>query len=251
MVSPKPSVSVSIVSHAHGNMVSSLVQQLLGCPQVGQVLVTCNVPEELDLSVDPRVVRISNLHTKGFSANHNAAFALCTAPWFVVLNPDVVLKNNPFQILLDAADKNSAFLLSPQAVASNGKEEDCWRYFPTPWSLLRKMFGGPDGRYSLHAKYAPAFKVDWASGLCLFVHREAYVALEGFDERYFLYYEDVDFCARAWRAGLPVWACPAACLIHNAQRASRLNVQHLCWHLKSMLRYFLTQSWRLPRTAKR
>ena len=240
-------IFVSIVSHAHGDMVSRLVKQLLSCSQVLQVLVTCNVPEVLYLPTDPRVLLIKNSVPKGFGANHNKAFSYCTVPWFLVLNPDIVLRDNPFPALLYSASMSGAALLSPRAVSSSGFQEDCWRRFPTLWGLLRKLFGGVDGRYSLPTSDASAFPVDWVSGLCLFARREAYAVLGGFDERYFLYYEDVNICVCAWRAGFSVWACPSACLVHDAQRASRRNFRHLCWHLFSMLRYLLIQSWRLPR----
>jgi N-acetylglucosaminyl-diphospho-decaprenol L-rhamnosyltransferase len=243
-------INVSIVSHSHGDMVSSLVAQLLSFPQVGRIIVTCNVHEELNLPVDARVVRINNLQPKGFGANHNAAFLNCASHWFVVLNPDVVLCDNPFPALMDVASRSGAALLSPRAVGSGGAQEDCWRRFPTLWSLLCKLLGEGDGRSTVSGAADPGFEVDWVSGLCMFVKSEAYSALGGFDERYFLYYEDVDFCVRAWRANLLIWACPAACLVHNAQRASRSNFRHMRWHLASMLRYLITQSWRLPRGLK-
>lgn len=238
-------IAVSVVSHVHGQMVFDLVRQLLVCPEVGKVLVTFNVPEVLDLPIDPRVECLHNVHPRGFGANHNAAFAHCALPWFVVLNPDVSLLDNPFPALLKVAAANNVGMVSPRAVGINGEGEDSWRQFPTVLGLIRKFFGGVDGRYAMPQTALSSVEVDWVSGFCMLFPREVYAKLNGFDERYFMYYEDVDICVRTWRMGLRVLACPAACLVHKAQRASRRNMKHMKWHAASMLRYLVMQSWRL------
>jgi GT2 family glycosyltransferase len=61
--------------------------------------------------------------------------------------------------------------------------------------------------------------VDWVAGMFLLIRTEAFRALGGFDEGFHLYYEDVDFCARAWKAGWKVQVHPEVSVIHDAQRA--------------------------------
>jgi GT2 family glycosyltransferase len=75
---------------------------------------------------------------------------------------------------------------------------------------------------------------------------ESYAALSGFDERYYLYVEDVDICTRIWLNGYQVLLNPAAIIIHNAQRASRTNWRHIRWHVSGLLRYFSKYTGRLP-----
>ena len=65
----------------------------------------------------------------------------------------------------------------------------------------------------------------------------AYKRLGGFDERYFLYYEDVDICLRAHRLELKILFCPEVSVIHHAQRASWRNLYHMRWHAMSMMRF--------------
>lgn len=241
-----PLLTVSIVSHGHGAMVSRLVEQLLRYSEVMRVVVTCNIPEQLSLPDSDQVQMLLNPQPKGFAANHNAAFAYCTTPWFVVLNPDVELPNNPFPAMLHAARGAHVGVASPAATTPLGQPEDNWRRFPTVWGLARKVFGLSDGRYRHPPAHEPPFAVDWVSGLCMLFNSSAYTQLKGFDERYFLYYEDVDVCVRAWKAGWQVVACPGATVVHQAQRASHRNMQHLRWHLASMARYFATHAGRLP-----
>lgn len=238
-------VSVSVVSHGHGSMVTALVNQLLCCAEVGQVIVTRNILERLDIPSDPRLTLIDNATPKGFGANHNAAFKRSQHSWFVVLNPDAVLLKDPFEALLRVAASTGAGVLAPRALTPSGGPDDNWRRFPTIRSLVRKAFGGPDGRYE-ETQDQGAFKIEWASGFFLTIRSNVFEKLGGFDERYFMYYEDVDFCARAWRAGFSLFACPDAEVIHDARRASRRNLRHLRWHLASMARYFINHMGRLP-----
>lgn len=233
-------IAVSIVSHGHGTMVTRLVARLLDCPEVGRVIVTRNRPEPLDLPDDPRIRRIDNPHPSGFGANHNAAFAHADAPCFCVLNPDIMLPDNPFPALLDCLDASGAALAVPHIVAPDGADEDSVRRFPTPWRLLHKSLAGARGEHRVA-------RPDWAAGMFMLWRHEAFAQLGGFNERYFLYYEDVDLCTRAWRAGLPIAYCREATAIHDARRESHRKLRFLRWHLASMARYFLTQSWRLPR----
>jgi hypothetical protein len=76
---------------------------------------------------------------------------------------------------------------------------------------------------------------------------EAFQDIGGFNEEFFLYYEDVDICARLWKAGWKVVLHPGVSVIHDAQRASRHNPRHMAWHLSSMARYFWKHSGRLPK----
>ena len=246
--SSKVQVAVSIVTHAHGQMVVNLVQQLLDCPEVEQLLLTCNVPEALTLPDDPRLITIHNASPKGFGANHNAAFVRCRSPWFVVLNPDVVLQANPFQALLAALNGSRASVMAPAVINIAGIQEDSARHFPTLRQLTTKLLGGPNGRYILQRTQGPT-PVDWVAGMFMLFPAEDFKAIGGFDEKFFLYYEDVDICTRLWKAGRPVMVCPQVQVVHDAQRASRKNWQFMKWHAASMARYFWKHWGRLPRKS--
>jgi len=66
-------------------------------------------------------------------------------------------------------------------------------------------------------------------------------SLGGFDERYFLYYEDVDLCARIRDRGLEVAVCAGASVIHAARRESRRNPHYAAWHLRSAVRFLASR----------
>lgn len=230
-------------------MVSVLIDQLRACPEVGQIIVTRNVREETPFVSDDLVSVIENACPNGFGANHNAAFRKCRMTYYCVLNPDIELLGDPFSVLLTCIEQHAAALAAPLICSPNGDVEDSARRFPTPWSLLLKGIGGPDGRYSISAGQAPFFP-DWVAGMFMLFRSTDFARLGGFDERYFLYYEDVDICTRAWRSDLKVVICPTVSAVHDARRESRKSLRHLRWHLASMAKY-LWRSWRIrgePRT---
>jgi N-acetylglucosaminyl-diphospho-decaprenol L-rhamnosyltransferase len=229
-------ITVSIVSHGHGDMAARLVERLLTFTEVSKVVLTCNIPEATDLVDHEQVIRIENSMPKGFGANHNNAFNLCNTAFFCVLNPDIELPQNPYSFLISAMQSNSAEIAAPLVLAPNGTVEDSVRHFPTPGALFLKALGGPDGRY-VFTPGQPPFKPDWVAGMFMLFQTKAYQRLRGFDENYFLYYEDVDICRRAHRAGLKIVCCPEVSVVHHAQRASRRSFRHMRWHLSSMLRY--------------
>lgn len=238
-------ITVSVVCHGHGALVKNLVDALLTCPEVGQIILTWNIPEKHKKIKTGRIINITNQQPKGFGANHNAAFVLCNQPFFCPLNPDIELLGNPFPALVQSLSASSAALVAPLVLAPNGGIEDSIRYFPTLHSLLIKILGGANGSYPVH-RGQPDFCAEWVAGMFMLFRSEVFLQLRGFDEAYFLYYEDVDICVRAWQQGLKVVACPSVSVIHDARRESRRSLRHGCWHLMSLVRYLRKHWGRLP-----
>jgi len=226
-------------------MVQNLVMALLHWSVVDDIIVTNNITEPNMLPDDGRVIGVKNLHPSGFGTNHNAAFRLCGSPFFCVANPDISLLSDPFAKLIACMEDKRVGLVAPRVVDLSGNFEDNARYFPSPLSLGAKMFGLTEGRYPVTGE-SPVV-VDWVAGMFMFFRAEAFRDIGGFDEDFFLYYEDVDICARLWMAGWKVMLHPGVTVNHAAQRMSRRNPRYTVWHLSSMARYFAKHLGRLPR----
>lgn len=246
-------ISVSIVSHAQGSLVREVLQDLARLAQPGtvEVLLTLNVAEELPF--DPAgcglpVTLIRNPRPRGFGANHNAAFRSARGEWFCVMNPDIRIGQNPFPVLVQEITARGGAVIGPAVLSMQGGIEDSIRRFPTLRSLARKFVGRDDGRYGFHLG-DETFVADWVAGMCMFFRAGCFAAVGGFDEEFFLYYEDVDLCRRLGLAGQPVLACPRAHVLHDARRASRRNLRHMRWHAQSMLRYFRKYALRPPKAV--
>lgn len=227
-------ISASVVSHGHGALVDLLVGELLGCPQVRQIVITQNIPEVTRHKGEDRVSVRVNRRPMGYGANHNAALANSTSAFFCILNPDIRLEGNPFPDLLVRMEENLVAASAPCIVRPNGECEDSARRFPTPFGLIGKGLGLSNGTYSTSVERQ---NPDWLAGMFLFVRAKVFRNVGGFDEKYFLYYEDVDLCWRLRRAGYKVSQVQTARAIHQARRASRGDWQHARWHLASMARF--------------
>lgn len=109
-------ITVSIVSHGQGTLVSSLLNDLARCGGVSSVILTQNIPEieiACPESLLPRLRLIRNGRPMGFAANHNQAFRLCGTPLFAVINPDIRLGKDPFPPLIDTLLDNNCALAAP------------------------------------------------------------------------------------------------------------------------------------------
>lgn len=238
-------ISASVVSHGHGGMIWKLVDQLVACPEVSQIIVTLNIPEEVPVTLNHKVFLHQNAKPKGFGANHNAAFTLATGEFYCVINPDIELTQNPFGTLAGILRDRRVGLVAPLVVGPARLSEDSMRRFLTPWSMLKRVLGLNSGAYLLQSGGSD-FAPDWVAGMFMLFRSGAYAKVGGFDERYFMYCEDADICTRLWKAGYKVIGCLSASVIHNAQRASHRSFKHLSWHLCSMARYFCSHSFSLP-----
>lgn len=230
-------ISVSLVSHGHGRMVWQLVDQLVVCPEVTQVIVTLNIPEPCTTILHDKVYLVTNDYPKGFGANHNAAFALAHGEFYCVINPDIELTSNPFGSLVEVLNDQNVGLVAPLVVGYTDFPEDSMRRFITPLSMVKRVLGIDSGAY-YSQKNEINIEPDWVAGMFMLFRSEAYAKVGGFDKRYFMYCEDTDICTRLWKLRYKVVGCLSVRVKHNAQRASRKSLKHFIWHLKSMLRYF-------------
>ncbi|NKJ91428.1 glycosyltransferase [Rhizobium leguminosarum bv. viciae] len=238
-------ICVSIVSHGQGKIANLLLDDLDSRCSGLNVVLTKNIPEELPIR-DRRYpfLQIENPSPKGFAANHNQAFRRCDSGFFCVANPDIRLQADPFGHLKAAMSDPRVGLVAPLIVNPGGTIEDSARYFPTPFGLLRKALGKSDGRFPIDPNRSSA--VDWTAGMFMFFRSEAFAEVGGFDEGFFLYYEDVDICARLWKAGWKVILQPTVSVVHDARRTSHADAKYMRWHVLSMMRYFTKHLGRTP-----
>ncbi|WP_399685528.1 glycosyltransferase [Xenophilus sp.] len=233
-----PPVTVSIVSHGQQALIGPLLGDLdrFCAGVVGKVVLTVNIPEPealADRAWRFPVERIANATPKGFGANHNQAFAHCATPWFLVLNPDIRLDGDVLSPLLALAQERTG-LLAPRILEPGRTAPEPHRRLITPREILARRKPG----YT-----APAVP-DWIPGLFMLLRSRAYADVRGFDERFFMYGEDFDLCARLRLAGWSIRIGEDLLARHEAQRASRRSLRHLQWHVGSLLRVWSSGAFR-------
>ena len=237
-----PAVTVSIVSHGQLELIRPLLDQLdrFSRAATAKVLLTLNIAEP-DALAGGRwsfpIERIRNDSPMGFGANHNQAFARCETPWFLVLNPDIRFDADVLAPLVDHAAADAG-LLAPRILEPGKTTPEQHRAIITPREILTRRRPG----YPVPAEPA------WIPGLFMLFRSEAYRQIGGFDERFFMYGEDFDICARLRLAGWKLSIAEHLQTRHDAQRASHSSKRHLYWHLTSLLKVWSSAAfWRYRR----
>jgi hypothetical protein len=241
-------VTISIVSHGQGEMVAALLGDLAKCAGVFEVLVIQNIPEP-DIPLPDQILSFTKIFRNksplGFAANHNAAFCHCNTPFFCIINPDIRLPKDPFHDLLECFSQPDVALVAPVVLNSKGDIEDSARFFPTPLAILLKAIGLKNGRFSYRVGDELLPNPDWLAGMFMLVRSDVFRRVNGFDTKFYLYYEDVDLCARLRKSGYGLRLCPSVHVVHYARRTSHRNLRYMKWHIASMVRYFIKHLGRL------
>jgi N-acetylglucosaminyl-diphospho-decaprenol L-rhamnosyltransferase len=240
--SNKPLVTLSIVSHGDAEKVARLLESLRSCEQNSQfrVILTDNLGDNLpafDSSAGASFTILRNQRPCGFACNHNQAFRLVETSYFCILNPDVLFEQEVFGHLIALLETDKADIVAPLIVDSNAVVQDSFRALPTPLDIVRRKL--PGYRFvPIPPDADDLVRPDWMAGILLLLKSETYRKLNGFDDRYRFYFEDVEFCTRARLAGLKLLVDTGVRIQHDARRASRKSIRYLLWHIQSAFRFY-------------
>ncbi|MFV0476402.1 MAG: glycosyltransferase family 2 protein [Parahaliea sp.] len=193
---------------------------------------------------------------KGFGAGHNLALTHCSdSDYHLILNPDVELAEDALVLACRyLAAHQDAVLVAPRAFGGSGEVEYLCKRYPSlavlavralGFGWLRRLFAASLTRYELReqATVTQPLVVPLASGCCMLVRRADLQVLNGFNERYFLYFEDFDLCLRLSQRG-HLLLLPSMNIVHHGGYAARKGWQHVRLFLRSGLRFFNEHGWR-------
>lgn len=203
----------------------------------GECLVIDNASEPDSIArlrqLFPQVEICVNVDNLGFACAANQGFVRSRGRYLLLLNPDAELTPGSLGNLVDCLDTNpEAAVVGPQVTNPDGTIQGSARSFPrlrTAFfgrsTFLTKYFSG--NRASLYE--TPAFdphlahaqRVDWVSGACMLIRRKAVKAIGGFDEQFFLYWEDADLCWRLHGQGWEIVYDPRVQVVHQVGGSSK------------------------------
>ncbi|MEK7528188.1 MAG: glycosyltransferase [Patescibacteria group bacterium] len=207
-------------------------------------------------------------HNLGFGGGNNLGAAQSTGEYIVIHNPDVRVWEGSLQRAVEFLDSHSDVgVIGGQLIFPDGIIQDSYRSFPSlpdqfikRINLLRSHRGLRKrvSRYLMWEKDPHVTEpVDWVVGGFLFIRKNLFDALSGFDERFFLFMEDVDICRRAWEHGMQVIYYPQCKATHADERLSAGGIKDffrkktMRIHFMSAVKYFwkykFTQHPRSPR----
>jgi len=249
-------LSIIIVTHNSGDCIGDCLASLVeNPPSCGfETIIIDNASRDDTLSrigeitADARVV--ANTSNRGYSRGVNQGIGLSTGRMILVLNPDIIVGPGSIDILMDFMRENpKAGMAGSKLVDSDGKAQYSCRSFYTVRALfLRRTFLGklfPRARalrehLLMDYDHRQTREVDWILGACMMVRRETIEKIGMMDERFFLYFEDVDWCYRMKQHGWKVFYVPESTMIHLYRRASAGSIfnKPFLIHLLSLFRYY-------------
>lgn len=181
----------------------------------------------------PEITLIENKTNRGFAAACNQGLSISRGGYLLLLNPDTMIQEDTIQTMINF------FESVPDAGAAGCKilnadgtlQLACRRSFPTPLVALPKILGFSRlfprvkifGKYNLtYEDPNKVIEVDAVSGSFLFFRREVYERIQGLDESFFMYGEDLDYCYRIKQAGWKIYYVPYTKIIHYKGESAKL-----------------------------
>jgi N-acetylglucosaminyl-diphospho-decaprenol L-rhamnosyltransferase len=207
-------ISVIIVNYDSPEETRRCIDSLLsGSCQPYEIIVVNNghavfkTSQQSSFSAEVSTIQVEN---RGFGAGVNAGFAVSTGDQILISNPDMIYDHHCLQTMSEFLEEtDEAGCCGPCITYPDGTIQHSARRFPSVrtfffhrTSFLSKLFPGNklSRQYLEGASEEMVTTVDWLAGCSILVKRSAYQATGGFDEKYFLFMEDVDFCKSLWES---------------------------------------------------
>jgi GT2 family glycosyltransferase len=248
-------VSVIIVNWNTRKMlldcIESIISQSKFCTT--EIIVVDNGSEdgsqEAIINTFPFVTLINNGINLGFSKANNIGIKYSKGKYICLVNSDVILKEGCIDKMYEYMENNPPIgVLGPRILNPNNTLQVTCKHFPSLWTHIvlslgihrviknSRLIHADDMEYFDHAIVKD---VDFIVGCFMMVRRDALNIVGLMDERFFIYYEEVDWCKRFWKSGWRVTFNPEAKAIHyNAGSSSRNPVRFSVEQQKALLQYW-------------
>ncbi len=198
----------------------------------------------------PEVQLLINETNVGYARAINQGIRIAEGEYLLLMNPDVQVKPGAIERMIQFMDENRQVgIVGGKLLNPDGTLQYSCRTFYTFGTLLlrrtplRRLFPNSKtirNHLMMDWDHASVREVDWVLGACMLVRRKALEDVGSMDERFFLYFEDVDWCYRMKKGGWKVCYFPYAEMIHQHRRESARGLTHRTFfsHLRSMLHFF-------------
>ena len=243
-------VSVVLFKHSYADLKPTL-ESLFLSPLIEKIILVDNDESEwASTLINPKVVYVKSDGNYGFGYGHNLAIQKYAreSDYFLICNPDIQFTQSEFQKIVNFAETRVEGLFLPKIVYPSGENQFGARLLPSPLNLFARRFA-PKLADQLDQQYLlkdmdlsqPVF-VPNLSGCFMFFRSVNLLELEGFDERFFMYLEDIDLSRRCAEKFGTIYY-PLATVIHHHEQSSYKNTKLLKAHLQSALKYFNKWGW--------
>ena len=232
----------------------TLLEQSQGA-EVEQIIVVDNRSNDNTVKMihekHSSVTLIQNNRNEGYTIPMNRAMKEADGEYLLILNPDAFVKPKAVAALANFLDLHPEVgIAGPKVLNVDGTfQKSCRRGVARPWNVI-SYFTGLAARFPDNSKYTGYHlshldenilnEVDGVSGSCMMIRRNLIDKIDCFDERFFAYQEDSDYCFRAKAAGWKIYYVPEAEVIHDAGRGGSAAYKYRSlfeWHRSYYLLY--------------
>ncbi|MEG1757213.1 MAG: glycosyltransferase family 2 protein [Oscillospiraceae bacterium] len=198
----------------------------------------------------PCITTIQNPDNKGFGHGHNAVLELLDSDYHAVVNPDILLDRDALTELCEYMEKNSDIgLITPKICFPDGRDQQLPKRDPSFLALA--------GRHVFQKKLEPVVRhyqmldedltkpidIEFATGCFFMIRTELFKQIKGFDELYFIYFEDMDITRRARKIKRAVYY-PYTYVYHAWERSSSHSAKYFLILVIGMFKYFYRWGFR-------
>jgi hypothetical protein len=250
-------LSIVVVTYKSKEYISKCIQSIREATQglSSEIVILDNASGDDSTDVIragfPEVVLVENEKNEGFARGINRGVKLCSGRYLAILNPDTQVNPETFKILLNFLKNHQLnCIVGPRTVDEKGTPIPSCRSLPHigniikyPLILLlpRRMLKNPK-RYLLDIweqnKTIDVIKYNgYITGACIITRLDFFKEMGMFDERYFLYCEDIDFGFGMRKAGYHAFLVSEASVIHHAGRSASQNMESPLYFVHAYLRY--------------
>jgi GT2 family glycosyltransferase len=194
----------------------------------------------------PQARLTRSVENRGFAAANNTSMRIARGRYVLLLNPDTLVPPDAIAGMVAFMDAHGAAgICGPRILFGDGSVQSCGYRFPTLLSEIRQSqnLGAPlrwlFGHEPTTEPSVKPVEVDWVDGACFLIRREAVNRIGLLDEQFFLYAEELDWCARARNDGWLVYALPQIDIVHYQGQSSAQSSDFSLAHLvDTRLRYY-------------
>lgn len=220
-----------------------------------------NECESLIRNKSKRIIYIFNNCNIGYGSGHNIAIKEAIklhSDYHIILNPDIFFEKDVIKKLIEyMANNEDCGLIMPKVLYPNGELQFLCKLLPTPLDLfarrfipIRKYNLKRDFKYELRfTGYNKIMEVPSLSGCFMFLRVSVLKEIGGFDERYFMYAEDLDLSRRVNEVAKTIYY-PDVFITHKHEKGSYRNRKLLSYHVVSVIKYFNKWGWFFDKKRK-
>lgn len=243
-------IFISIINHKHDKIITEN-DNLREISKKFRIYIKSNTPateELINYSKKNGITLINKEFNKGFGENNNYTFNYLNEKkiindndFFLVMNPDIYISIKEMSSLEKEIKSLNSEIYTINLFSDNNYKihEQSIKRFPSLISPIRALFEKNKRNDAYNKKeITEPINVDWAAGSFLLFKKESYMELNGFNEDFFMYFEDAEICRRAHKKRMTLTYIPRIKAIHTGAFQNRVIFsKHFYWYCKSYLRY--------------